>query len=85
MIIDADPVNFRPLNDPLALAEGAVQFMNHGKVSANVKREIHHFPWWGFTSVPFYTLRDISNGEELLWDYGDDYWVGRGVEPIDSQ
>lgn len=27
--------------------------------------------------VEFFTLRDIEAGEELVYDYGKDYWSGR--------
>ena len=31
--------------------------------------------------VAFYALRDIKAGEELSFDYGEQYWLERGVAP----
>ena len=33
--------------------------------------------------VEFYTARAILPGEELLFDYGKDYWAAIGVTPLD--
>ena len=30
----------------------------------------------------FYTLRDIAVGEELYFDYGNDYWEALGESPL---
>ena len=31
--------------------------------------------------VAFYALRDIKAGDELSFDYGEQYWLERGVAP----
>ena len=30
----------------------------------------------------FYSIRDIAPGEELRFDYGDEYWNAAGIEPL---
>ncbi len=47
--------------------------MNHSRRAANVGR----FYRRSERRVAFFALRDIAAGEELLFDYGRDYWRGR--------
>ncbi|KAK7918665.1 hypothetical protein WMY93_009949 [Mugilogobius chulae] len=46
--------------------------MNHSRKNPNVKPRVQdlQFPEGEKTVIVFYALRDISPGEELLWDYG---------------
>jgi SET domain-containing protein len=32
--------------------------------------------------VTFYAARDVAAGEELTITYGDEWWSGRGLEPV---
>ena len=34
--------------------------------------------------VSFYALRDIALGDELTFDYGEEYWLQRGFAPADD-
>lgn len=34
--------------------------------------------------VAFYALRDIKEGDELSFDYGEQYWLERGLVPTDD-
>ena len=34
--------------------------------------------------VAFYALRDIKEGDELSFDYGEKYWLERGLAPEDD-
>ena len=34
--------------------------------------------------VAFYALRDIKEGDELSFDYGEQYWLERGLAPEDD-
>jgi len=35
---------------------------------------------WPTRALRFYAERDIEAGEELSFNYGDDYWIGRENE-----
>eukprot|EP00240_Pyramimonas_obovata_P016298 CAMPEP_0118945986 /NCGR_PEP_ID=MMETSP1169-20130426/43383_1 /TAXON_ID=36882 /ORGANISM="Pyramimonas obovata, Strain CCMP722" /LENGTH=271 /DNA_ID=CAMNT_0006891847 /DNA_START=207 /DNA_END=1022 /DNA_ORIENTATION=+ len=63
--------------DAEALARSSSTFtaghMNHSKERANVVRRVYRDQ----RCVAFYTKREIEAGEELLFDYGDDYWKNR--------
>ena len=39
-----------------------------------------HYPNYARDLV---TTREVKAGEELFFDYGDEYWAAMGVEPID--
>jgi SET domain-containing protein len=45
----------------------------------NVRKHIQH---WPFRAVRFFAARDIAPGEELQWDYGEGYWVGREADVV---
>ena len=60
------------------------RYMNHGhsKSSAtNVKKFRQRWPARKFR---FFAARDISPGEELLWDYGGKYWLGRQGQVVEK-
>ena len=33
-------------------------------------------------AMHFYALRSIERGEELCFDYGDEYWTALGEQPL---
>lgn len=35
----------------------------------------------GATCIVFTASRDIASGEELVHDYGEEWWTSRGMEP----
>ena len=47
--------------------------MNHSRVRPNVLREKDR----STMRVSFYAARDITAGEELIYDYGNKFWDGR--------
>eukprot|EP00977_Amphora_coffeiformis_P014270 scaffold3947_cov179-Amphora_coffeaeformis.AAC.6 len=52
------------------------RFLNHGAGrAANVNPKSIHESWNGLPRVWFVANRDIDVGEELCFDYGDDYWL----------
>ena len=38
----------------------------------------------GTAAVAFVATRDIAPGEELTITYGEEWWVARGIEPVDD-
>lgn len=50
------------------------RFLNHSS-DANVQPKSIHESWDGKPRVWFIALRDIEEGEEICFDYGDDYWL----------
>ena len=50
------------------------RFLNHSS-NANVQPKSIHESWDGKPRVWFVALRDIEPGEEICFDYGDDYWL----------
>jgi hypothetical protein len=52
------------------------RFLNHAPPpAANVNPKSIHESYDGNPRVWFTTIRDIAVGEELCFDYGDDYWL----------
>ena len=35
-------------------------------------------------AIHFYAVRDLVEGDELTWDYGNAYWDALGVTPIET-
>jgi len=51
------------------------RYMNHASDdNCNVRKVKQRLP---FRALRLYAARDIQAGDELLWDYGPDYWRGR--------
>uniref|UniRef100_A0A7S2B2U6 SET domain-containing protein n=1 Tax=Octactis speculum TaxID=3111310 RepID=A0A7S2B2U6_9STRA len=73
-----DPFAFDPIYCDAADEQksNVARFLNHGTNAAshNVRKEYQRFPT---RRIRFFTARDIKVGEELQWDYGADYWIGR--------
>ena len=61
---------------------GLARWINHSQRRANVAWKKQRFGP-NAPAMHFYTLTDIAKGEELFFDYGDEYWAAMGVEPID--
>ena len=57
---------------------GLARWINHARGAANVEFRKQRF---GKTAMHFYAKRRIEAGEELLYDYGDEYWQASGVQP----
>jgi len=51
----------------------AARFMNHSR-TGNLKKVKQRFPK---RKLRLYANRDIQPNDELTWDYGRDYWIGR--------
>lgn len=53
------------------------RFLNHAPppFAANVNPKSIHESWNGKPRVWFVSMRDIDIGEEVCFDYGDDYWL----------
>jgi len=52
------------------------RFVNHAPPPvANIRPKSIHESWNGKPRVWFLSNRDIAVGEELCFDYGDDYWL----------
>lgn len=61
---------------------GLAMIYNHSQVADNM-----HFTYVvsdGLVLNCFFTTRDIEEGEELLYDYGDEYWEGREFREPDT-
>lgn len=78
------------LNGPLGLkptfvdaAEPALsneaRYMNHGGDASNLMKFKGRFPK---RRLSFFAKQDIEIDEELLWDYGFDYWRNREGEVV---
>ena len=57
--------------------------MNHSAARANCFYDVVKVRRQREKSVRFYTSRRVAAGEELLFDYGTQYWQDRGVAPLD--
>lgn len=49
------------------------RYINHGR-PASLRKVRQRFP---DRRLRFFAARDLDVGEELTFDYGDDYWIGR--------
>ena len=57
------------------------RFLNHASPpAANVNPKSLYQGMDGNPRVWFVSIRDIEIGEEICFDYGDDYWLGREDE-----
>jgi len=57
------------------------RFMNHAgskSQKCNIEKRVARKPGG---RVYFFAARDIESGEELCFDYGDEYWSAKGVIP----
>lgn len=54
---------------------GVSRYINHGE-KPNLASALA--TWEGVSHVVLYTNRVVERGEELRYDYGEDYWKGRG-------
>ena len=52
------------------------RYINHGR-PASLRKVRQRFP---DRRLRFFAARDLEPGEELTFDYGDDYWLGREDE-----
>ena len=52
------------------------RYINHGR-PASLRKVRQRFP---DRRLRFFAARDLEVGEELTFDYGDDYWIGRENE-----
>lgn len=57
----------------------ASRAINHAR-HANLEPRVDFEAW----RVSFYALRDIAEGDELTFDYGEEYWFQRGFAPTDD-
>ena len=55
------------------------RYMNHCS-RATVRKVRQRFP---DRRLRLFAARDIAPGEELTWDYGDSYWIGRENELVE--
>ena len=53
------------------------RYMNHNGGASNLRKVKQRFPT---RRLRFYAKKDIAVDEELTWDYGASYWVGREGE-----
>ena len=74
-VFEVGPETFIDAADPKK--SNIARFMNHGTSAQalNVKRVRRKWPQE--PRVLFFAARDIEAGEELCFDYGNDYWEGR--------
>ncbi len=63
-----------------ALKEGnELRFANH---SFEPNCAVDHFPWENRWVIFFRSLRDMGEGDQILIDYGEDYWAAPGREMV---
>ena len=81
---DGEAAYVLELNGPLGLAPTFVDARDESL--SNVARWANHAPdpnmerrtqRWPERVVRLFARRDIEVGEELCWNYGNDYWLGR--------
>ena len=64
-------------------SEHPSRYINHaerGNLETLIYADTDHRP----AGAVFHTTRAISAGDELLYDYGLQYWARRGIDPIDD-
>ena len=64
------------------LSGGYCGFCNHGGKTSNTA--VMDRLCGGITSTALYAVRDIAAGEEILWNYGTDYFRDRGKTELSS-
>ena len=64
------------------LSGGYCGFCNHGGKTSNA--DVMDRLCGGITSTALYAVRDIAAGEEILWDYGTEYFTSRGKTDLSS-
>ena len=60
---------------------GRARYMNHSSKRPNVYRVMQRLG--PNKAVHLYTAKDVEVGQELMWDYGSDYWLQRPYKQID--
>ncbi len=56
--------------------------MNHSPAkSAKTNVDVKEFFYNGLPYIIFYAYKPIKKGDQLLYDYGDDYWEPLGIKP----
>jgi len=62
-------------------ASNLARFMNHAEDGNGEPGSANCAAWTLWEPSPrvlLFAARDIEEGEELVWDYGEQYWEGRG-------
>lgn len=60
------------ISNELSVMNATTNYKNGFKQEANVRVVPYIYQGWHYAVA--YTIKKISAGEELLWDYGPDYW-----------
>ena len=63
------------------LSSHASRFINHAEHGNLIPSPAGLAPEGGASSIDFHALRPIEAGEELLFDYGVEYWAARPAGP----
>ncbi|KIP11815.1 hypothetical protein PHLGIDRAFT_416813 [Phlebiopsis gigantea 11061_1 CR5-6] len=69
-----DLVDKSLIGDALSVGNGT-RYINHSSAEINIKPRIKLVN--AEHKIAFYSTRKIARGEELLFDYGKDYWKGQ--------
>jgi len=59
---------------------GLARWMNHRRRGPTVQARKQRFG--PSPAMHFYAARDVAGGEELVFDYGDEYWDAMGITPL---
>ena len=59
---------------------GFLQFVNHGSVGNIDFLHIFQTRSWRVIAV---SLRTISKGQQILFEYPEDFWEGSGIDPVE--
>jgi len=59
---------------------GFLQFVNHGNAGNIEFRHIFHNRSWRVIAI---SLRTISKGQQILFEYPENFWEGTGIEPVE--